>query len=137
MRRPPEPTHRPHARAPEGLPEVNAKQDQHNGTHDGTQPHAAYDDDEAQDANLSRDHADRTAVEQRHAQHVREGDDEHDDGEDGHGEGGDDVHPAGRLARAATGLASEPASCCVFRAGCASLKSCDVGKVARLQDHAV
>ena len=94
--------HHSAARAAEGLPEVNTEQDEHDGTDDGAQPHAADDDDEDQKPTISREHTHGAAVDQRHAHHVREDDDEQDDDEGGHRQGGHHVHPARGLTQAAT-----------------------------------
>ena len=136
LRRVPEPTHHSVARAPEGLPEVNAEQDEHDGADDGAQSHAAADDDEAQDPTVGRDHTHGAAVDQRHAHHVREGDDEQDDDEGGHGEGGDHIHPAGGLARAATRPVPGKQSRRRLT-GRALPGSFDAEEVGRLQDYAL
>ena len=110
LRRPPKLTPRPVARVPEGLPEVSTEQHEHNGTDDGAQSHAADDDDEDQNPTLGRDHTHGATVDQRHAHNVWEGDDEQDDDEGSHREGGDHVHPARGLTRAATRLVSGKSS---------------------------
>ena len=84
--------------APEAFSEVSTEQNEHDRTQDGAHSAADENDSEHDESHLGRDHAHRPTVGQTDAQGVGEDDEEQDDDEGRHGEGGHDVHPgAGRL----------------------------------------
>ena len=89
---PPNTIYRAVTHTSECFSKVGTEQHKHHGAEHGSQAAAAEHYGEHEQAHLGGDDAHGAAVDQTHAQGVREDDEEQNDGEGGHGEGGHQVH---------------------------------------------